>query len=168
VSPGQELTLLLDHRAVTGSPDATLMLSWYNDTRGGSQAQTLVALPQSSDWATERVDVRVPANAVAVQPFIRLAPPSLSVAEIDVDEVRLIDWDEPGCDNVRGGATVTGRALRPEDAAPKLDPVEAHHIGVTPPPPLPPGPEARTVNPSFPSTLTAPLLPPSKSPEARR
>src|SRR5215831_17089069 len=40
--------------------------------------------------------------------------------------------------------------------------------GVRPGQLYPAGRRASTVNPSFPSTATAPLLPPSKSPEARR
>jgi poly-gamma-glutamate synthesis protein (capsule biosynthesis protein) len=124
VEPGQRLSFVLHHRAVQGPADGALQLSWYNDTKGGSQERSVLPLPRERDWTATRVDVRVPAGAVAVQPFIRLAPPDFSLAVMDVDDVRLIDRQEPGC-GVPGGEAL------PPRATPLAQP-EA----------LPPGPEA--------------------------
>jgi poly-gamma-glutamate synthesis protein (capsule biosynthesis protein) len=143
VTPRKDLTVLLSHRNVSGPGDLALMLSWYNDTRGGSQSRTTVPLRRGEDWMTTRVDVRVPDNAVAVQPFVRLRPPELSLAAVDVDEVRLIGWGEPGCGYVRGRASVDRRAVAPLPAAPDVETVVAEQARVASPPALPPGPPDR-------------------------
>jgi hypothetical protein len=140
VDAGKELTVLLRHRTVSGRADLVLTLGWYNDTRGGSQAQTVVPLRRQEGWQATRVDVRVPANAVAVQPFLRLRSPDLSLAAADVDNVRLIAWGEPGCGYVRRPTTVERRAVAPLPAAPAVEPVEARQARVPSPPALPPGP----------------------------
>lgn len=114
VRAGDRLTLLVDLRADHGDPDVSLQLSWYNDTRGGSQARTVSDVPVSSDWQTFRIDVTVPRHAVAVMPYVRLRPPEDGVDQALVDNVRLVDFDEPGCDYVRQPAgVVTTTSLPP-------------------------------------------------------
>lgn len=140
VQQRNELTLLVDHRALFGDPDAQLQLSWYNDTKGGSQEQTLVTISTDGSWQTLRVDVRVPHNAVAVQPFIRLAPPEDDVSQLAVDNVRLVNWDEPGCDYLRETAALTSSALPPERGTPTLVELSVQATPVDRPQPLPPGP----------------------------
>lgn len=140
VDAGKDLTVLLRHRTVSGRADLVLTLGWYNDARGGSQAQTMVPLRRGDGWQSTRVDVRVPANAVAVQPFLRLRSPDLSLAAADIDNVRLIAWGEPGCGYVRQRTAVERRAVAPLPAAPQVEPVEAQQARVQSPPPLPPGP----------------------------
>jgi hypothetical protein len=142
VQPGKDLTLLLRHRVVTGPANATLQLSWYNDTKGPSQERSLVRLPRAKAWRAIRIDVRVPKNAVAVQPFVRLAPPNLSLAIIDIDDVRLIGWSEPGCGYVRGRSVIAQRALPPLSATPLIEPVNVVPTPLDAPHDLPPGPEA--------------------------
>lgn len=142
VRQGEDLTLLLHHRIVTGRGDATLQLSWYNDTKGPSQERSLLRLPRAKSWRAIRIDVRVPRNAVAVQPFVRLAPPSLSLAIVDIDDVRLIEWSEPGCGYVRGKSVIAQRALPPLSATPLIEAVKVAPTPLKAPGDLPPGPEA--------------------------
>lgn len=140
VQGGDELTLLVDTRARFGDPDAHLQVSWYNDTRGGSQARTVVPLPASGRWQTLRVDLRVPRNAVAVQPYITLAPPETGVAQLAVDDVALVDWTTPGCDYVRTAGAATAEGLAPLSAEPEVTPVAARTLAATPVVQVPPGP----------------------------
>ena len=142
VGQRDRLTVLLDHKQLHGEPAATLQLSWYNDTKGASQARTEVPLPVADDWRTARVDVRVPVNAVAVQPFVRLAPPDRGVSQLGIDDVRLVDWDVPGCDYVRGPVELLGRSLPPDAASPAASPVAAEALRGQAPRRLPPGPAA--------------------------
>ncbi len=132
------LTLLLDHRSLFGQPAAALQLSWYNDTLGSSQERTLVPIEAGDSWGTLRVDVRAPQNAVAVQPFVRLAPPQTGVTQLAVDDVRLVDWDEPGCDYVRGPVVLQGAALPPVEADPRATDVAQRATPIKAPDPLPP------------------------------
>lgn len=143
VSPRDRLTVLIDQRSLYGRPDATLQLSWYNDTRGASQQRTTVGLPARTKWATDRIDVTAPAHAVAVQPFIRLQPPSAGASQLAVDNVRMIDWDQPGCDYVQDGGTAQRVSLPPTKYEPPVAvPVVAGTLQVDPVPPLPtPAPE---------------------------
>lgn len=140
VTAGDELTFLADAKARFGYPDAELRLSWYNDTRGGSQEQTVVPIPADSDWSTLRVDVTAPRHAVAVQPFIALHPPAHGVTQLAVDDVSLVNWNEPGCDYLRQPSSLTRTALPPLPAAPRTTPIDAIPVPVTAPTPLPPGP----------------------------
>jgi poly-gamma-glutamate synthesis protein (capsule biosynthesis protein) len=94
VQPGDPITVLLTVRA-TGVANASLQLSWYNDTKGPSQAQSVVSLPATSSWQTMRLDMTVPDHSVAVAPTIRLAPPLGNRGSIDVDDVRTIVWHRP-------------------------------------------------------------------------
>jgi hypothetical protein len=133
-----KLTLLVDYRSLVGHPQAEVRLGWYNDTRGESQDRTVVPLPADGVWQTMRVDVRVPRNAAAVQPFVALSPPDKGVSQLAVDNVRLIDWDEPGCDYLRQPALVRNRTLAPEMAAPSAHQIPIARTPVTPPAPLSP------------------------------
>ena len=138
IRPRDRLTVLLDQRSLYGRPRATLQLSWYNDTAGASQQQTIVDLPSHADWATERVDVTAPAHAVAVQPFIRLHPPEDGVSQLAVDNVRMIDWDQPGCEYTRTGGPAQRMSLAPtRDEPPASVPVRAETLRVAPVRPLP-------------------------------
>jgi poly-gamma-glutamate synthesis protein (capsule biosynthesis protein) len=143
VRPGDRLTLLVDHRSLFGTPDAAVQLSWYNDTIGASQEQTTVRLPDRDGWTTSRIDVTAPARARAVLPFVRLRPPDGGVSQLAVDNVRLVDWDQPGCDYLQAGGPIRQAALPP--LAPKAAglPITATTLPVTPPSALPvppPGP----------------------------
>ncbi|WP_445257109.1 CapA family protein [Nocardioides aurantiacus] len=144
VQGGDELTLLLSTRARFGNPDTKLQVSWYNDTRGASQARTLIDIPASEDWQTSRVDLRVPENAVAVQPFVSLAPPETGVSQLAVDDVAMIDWSTPGCDYTRTPGAVSDDALAPMSPAPAVTPVQAESLTATAPSRIAPGPEGTT------------------------
>lgn len=143
VSPRDRLTVLIDQRSLYGRPDATLQLSWYNSTGGASQQRTIVRLPTRTKWATNRIDVTAPAHAVAVQPYIRLQPPSDGVSQLAVDNVRMIDWDQPGCDYVQVAGPAQRVSLPPTKYEPPVAvPVVAETLQVDPVPPLPaPAPE---------------------------
>lgn len=147
VDPGDSLTLLVDHRDLFGDPDGRVQLSWYNDTQGPSQRRTTLRLPRSDDWTTARIDVTVPRRGVAVQPFLRLAPPSDGVSQLGLDNVRLVDWDQPGCDYVRRGGDGTRTMLPPVggDTASVAVRVSASTLPAPRVAPLPRlGPEERT------------------------
>jgi hypothetical protein len=144
VRRGDRLTLLVDHRRLFGAPDAAVQLSWYSDTRGASQEQTIVPLPTGSGWTTSRIDVTAPRHTVAVHPFIRLRPPDDGVSQLAVDNVRLIDWDQPGCDYLRAGGRIRQATLQPNDGAEASGvPIEATTLPVPAPPALPKGPRPR-------------------------
>lgn len=142
VHANDRLTFLADSRGRQGQPDADLQLSWYNDTLGSSQERTVVPMPGNEDWETVRVDVTVPRHAVAVQPYIRVHPPTKGFSQLAVDDVALVDWDEPGCDYLRGNLTATDVALAPLQPHVVLTPVVARPINVAQPPPLRRGPQA--------------------------
>jgi Bacterial capsule synthesis protein PGA_cap len=139
VEPREELTLLLHSRLTGPDVDAAVQLSWYNDTKGSSQEQTVVPLPSGDGWQGLRIDVRAPPNAVAVLPFVRVSPPG-TLATVDVDDVALVGWSG-GCDYARAGDRVTTTAIAPIEASPVLEPVDATPVAVPAPAPLPPGPD---------------------------
>ncbi|MDQ3148459.1 MAG: CapA family protein, partial [Chloroflexota bacterium] len=68
VRAGDPISVLLAARGTRGA-DATLQMSWYNDTIGPSQQQTIVDLPVTDEWQTFRVDLQVPENGVAAEPY---------------------------------------------------------------------------------------------------
>jgi poly-gamma-glutamate synthesis protein (capsule biosynthesis protein) len=115
VHPGDPVTVLLAARR-NGAADASLQLSWYNDTIGPSQEQTVVALPLTGDWQTLRLDVTVPDNGIAVGPYVRLAPQTGSESSIDVDDLRVIVWkpatDLPSCSYVRVADGASAERIR--------------------------------------------------------
>jgi len=140
VEPDHRLTLLLDARARFGSPTAQIRIGWYNGTIGSSQQQSTAEVVATDDWRTLRIDVTVPRNAVAAQPFIALQSPSTGVSQLAIDNVALIDWDQPGCDFVQGSATLELASLPPAASAPAFTRIAATLIPVEPVGPIPPGP----------------------------
>ena len=77
--------------------DVTLQLSWYSDTRGPSNAQTIVPdlLTTCEQWVAFRVDATVPEESMAVGLYLRLASPKRGLATVDFDDLRLIEWASP-------------------------------------------------------------------------
>jgi poly-gamma-glutamate synthesis protein (capsule biosynthesis protein) len=150
IEPGTKLSLLAAVR-MSGDASAALQLDWYNDLRGGSQVQTVVAIPATDPgtWREVRIDVTAP---LAVLPLARLGSPNAGEATLDLDDVRLVEW-HPLVDaslrtdfvRVRGGAAlrleVSGLAGSAEvPAAPVLrDPPSI--LGTPSVPGLPPGPD---------------------------
>jgi hypothetical protein len=64
------------------------------------------------------------------------------VSQLAVDNVRLVDWDQPGCDYLRAGGPVRQAALAPLAPAAAGFPVTATTLPVTRPRTLPvPPPE---------------------------
>ena len=143
VLPGDRLTLLVDHRSLFGSPDASVQLSWYDAASGGSRHQGTVRLRSGGGWTTSRIDVTAPRRTVAVQPFIRLQPPDEGVSQLAVDNVRLIDWDQPGCDFLQAGGRVRQLTLPPTAPRAVGVPVTATALPVATPSALPRGPRGR-------------------------
>jgi hypothetical protein len=137
VGEGDRLTLLVDLRSLHGDPAAALQLSWYNDTRGPSQARTRVAVPVTAGWESWRVDVVVPRNAVAARPLVRLRPPGHGVSQLAVDNVRLVDWDRAGCDYAQDGQPVFAVTLRPEVSGPLVTPVQVRTVAASAPARIP-------------------------------
>jgi poly-gamma-glutamate capsule biosynthesis protein CapA/YwtB (metallophosphatase superfamily) len=152
VTAGSQLTLLARYRGVAAG--SRIQLSWYNDLKGESLTQTLVELPPNDAWQLARIDVKVPLNAVAVLPLIRLGPPTAGRVALDVDEVQLIEW-RPASDatlatdylRVRGTAALSIAAeslAGPGADAPLPEPSELPVDVMFAPPAasdLPPGPD---------------------------
>jgi poly-gamma-glutamate synthesis protein (capsule biosynthesis protein) len=93
IDPNAKLSITGMLRASQGA--GTLMqISWYSDTKGPSILQTIkpIATKRSGRWQPFRFDVQAPANAVAIQVFLRLAPPAQGVATADFDNLRVIEW----------------------------------------------------------------------------
>jgi hypothetical protein len=151
VKPGEQVTILLKLRGNAANA-ASAQLSWYNDTKGTSQEQTIVPLPVESDWRTLRIDVTVPQHAVAAGLYIRLAPQRLARVEMDIDDISWIGWHEAGsmaaCDYARFNATTQLPALDlqlttmpgPGNATPDPTWISADVLPVARPEPLSPGP----------------------------
>lgn len=149
VRAGDPISVLLAARGTRGA-DATQQMSWYNDTIGTSQQQTIVDLPVTDEWQTFRVDLQVPENGVAAEPYLRLAPTRGTEVSMDVDDVRVIVWQSPSarpaCGYIRleGGSAAPPRAFR--RSLPGVDPavhpawVEATTLVAPDAPALPPGP----------------------------
>ena len=76
---------------------ALLQMSWYSDNRGPSFLQTSepIAVKSHDQWQSFRFDAQVPANAVAMQVFLRLVPPAQGTVTADFDNIRIIEWAKP-------------------------------------------------------------------------
>jgi len=94
ISQGAKLTFLARIRASSLAPQVTLQFSWYNDLKGPSAAQSVITVPSTDEWIEVRVDLTAPLNAIAMLPLIRIEPPRIGRASIDVDEVRVIEWHD--------------------------------------------------------------------------
>jgi hypothetical protein len=75
-----------------------IQISWYTDNRGPSFLQTTepIEAKESNVWQPFRFDVQAPENAMSVQVFLRLAPPSQGVIGADFDNLRVIEWAPAG------------------------------------------------------------------------
>jgi len=71
-----------------------MQISWYSDSRGPSFLQTTEPIPTKvyDQWEPFRFDVQAPADAVAIQAFLRLVPPTQGVDTLDLDNLRVIEW----------------------------------------------------------------------------
>jgi poly-gamma-glutamate synthesis protein (capsule biosynthesis protein) len=78
----------------------SLQVSWYPSTVGPSSERLdqILLLEANDTWQPFRVDVRVPAGIVAVGVAIRLSPPVSETTTLDLDDLRLIEWDAPQAD----------------------------------------------------------------------
>jgi hypothetical protein len=84
------LTILGSVRS-TGA--AGVQLSWYPDTKGVSRLRRYYALPAGSrTWQRFRIDVDPPPWAVALTPYLRLAPTAGAATFADWDEVAVVEW----------------------------------------------------------------------------
>lgn len=113
--PGQQLTLTVGVRRATAG--ASLELRLYADTEGPSSDSTSVPIPPrraGPGCTTVRLDMTVPPGIVAVQPYVRVAPPRSrqTEAQVGVDDVRLTAWSSsqsagPRWDVVESPTTTT-------------------------------------------------------------
>lgn len=99
VTAGTSLSLVVDVRSASAS--GQLELRWYADLDGPSVAVDSVAIPEvvaGSTCRTIRLELTVPAGAVAARPFVRLSPTEDTHAGADllVDNLRLIAWAPAG------------------------------------------------------------------------
>lgn len=125
VVPGTRLTLTANVRLA--SEGASLEVRWYrtlDPTKRSSGAQSVAITPHrlSGPCAPVRLDLTVPPDMVAVQPFIRLSPRHdvNLAAELRVDDVRLVAWSDAAV-----SSTATG-------FGPLLDTVELPDSGSVP------------------------------------
>lgn len=125
VTPGTRLTLTANVRLA--SEGASLEVRWYrtlDPTKRSSGAQSVAITPHrlAGPCAPVSLDLTVPPDMVAVQPFIRLSPRHdvNLAAELRVDDVRLIAWSD---DSATSTATGFG---------PLLDTVELPDSGSVP------------------------------------
>lgn len=79
-----------------------ILVSWYDDTSGGSFDSETVVLPETDrDWRRFAHTFDVPEEATHVNFFAFLSPPTESkIREASFDEFRLIEWADA---NVSGG-----------------------------------------------------------------
>jgi len=93
ISSGAKLSITGMIRASKGAA-ALMQISWYSDTRGPSFLQTTIPIEMktSEQWQPFQFDVQAPDNAVAVQMFLRLSPPTRGVVTADFDDLRVIEW----------------------------------------------------------------------------
>jgi Bacterial capsule synthesis protein PGA_cap len=93
ISAGSKLSITGMMRAKKGIVPV-IQISWYTDSRGPSFLQTTepIEAKGSDQWQPFRFDVQAPENAVAVQVFLRLAPPAQGVINADFDNLRVIEW----------------------------------------------------------------------------
>jgi poly-gamma-glutamate capsule biosynthesis protein CapA/YwtB (metallophosphatase superfamily) len=77
---------------------ALLQIGWYSDNRGPSILQTTEPIETKvyDRWQPFRFDVQAPADAVAVQVFLRLTPPAQGITTVDFDNLRVIEWAPAG------------------------------------------------------------------------
>ena len=101
VTPGTRLTLRANVRLA--SEGASLEVRWYRSldpTKRSSGAESVAILPQrlAGPCAPVRLDLVVPEGMVAAQPYVRLSPlhDVNLAAELRVDDVKLVAWNEPG------------------------------------------------------------------------
>jgi poly-gamma-glutamate capsule biosynthesis protein CapA/YwtB (metallophosphatase superfamily) len=75
-----------------------LQIGWYSDNRGPSVLQTTEPIETKvyDRWQPFRFDVQAPADAVAVQLFLRLTPPAQGIVTADFDNLRVIEWAPAG------------------------------------------------------------------------
>jgi len=71
-----------------------MQISWYPDSLGPSFLQTTkpITVESNNQWKSFRFDAEVPADAVAVQIFLRLIPPTQGIVTADFDNIRVIEW----------------------------------------------------------------------------
>jgi poly-gamma-glutamate capsule biosynthesis protein CapA/YwtB (metallophosphatase superfamily) len=93
IGPGSKLSITGLMRAKKGTVPV-IQISWYTDNRGPSFLQTTepIEAKDSNQWQQFRFDIQAPENAVAVQVFLRLAPPAQGVITADFDNLRVIEW----------------------------------------------------------------------------
>ena len=96
VNPGAKLSITGMLRVSPGA-SALMLISWYDDTLGPSQMQTNEPiLTQSYDqWQSFRFEEQVPSDAVAMNIFLRLTPPTQGIVTADFDDLRIIEWADP-------------------------------------------------------------------------
>jgi hypothetical protein len=99
ITAGSSLSLLAEVRGA--SRGGNIELSWYDGNRGESVGGIQVPIPESSadaECELVRIDAVVPPGITAVQPFLKLTPPTSDTlsSSLYVDDIRLIEWAEPG------------------------------------------------------------------------
>lgn len=97
VQPGDRLSFLAWLRGRSGSTPR-LQISWYGALRGASVARLTrsIVLPSSQRWQPVRLDLKVPDHVRAMSPAIALDPPRHGQQWLDVDDLELVHWQQPG------------------------------------------------------------------------
>lgn len=93
---GRPLTALCRYR-YGGDGGLTLLVSWYNDSRGVSfDSRTIQLDGTGDDWRQIRASLDPPTDATHVNLFVYLAPPDdEEPRRVRVDDLQLIEWEPP-------------------------------------------------------------------------
>jgi poly-gamma-glutamate capsule biosynthesis protein CapA/YwtB (metallophosphatase superfamily) len=97
VQPGERLTFLAWLRGPAGVTPR-VQISWYGALRGASVARVTrsIPLPPHRRWHPVRLDLQVPEHVVAVSPAIALDSPGFGQQWLDLDDLDLVRWQQPG------------------------------------------------------------------------
>ena len=93
VNPEMKLTISGMYRGSSGA-EPSMQVSWYPDTFGPSNDKIVQRLNVTTPgtWQSFQLNVTVPANAVAMQTYLKLFPPTSGTATVDFDNIRVIKW----------------------------------------------------------------------------
>lgn len=99
VNAGTSITICGMFRSST---DATsdLQVSWYPETHGPSSLRVVEPLTATkpATWQYFQFDMKVPEGVAALQVYFRLPPPAEGQATLELDNLRIIEWEPKDAD----------------------------------------------------------------------
>ena len=97
MAAGTKMTITGMMRA-NAPASVSVQLSWYEEMKGSSSSQStqVFEVTPAAGWVPFRLDVVAPEGTTAVGLFLRLHPPKRGIVKVDLDNVRMIEWANPG------------------------------------------------------------------------